>query len=163
MPGPRPTPTHLKLLRGNPGHQKLNKGEPQPAQPPEPPEAPEFLTSYARDEWHRLAGELFRLKLLTVADIMPFAAYCVAYQHWRVAEEKLQAMAARDSVSAGLLLKRGDGTAGQNPLVRIAANAAADMVRFGAEFGLSPAARARISAGVGFEPPGGGKFGDLLA
>jgi phage terminase small subunit len=49
-------------------------------------------------------------------------------------------------------------------MVRIAANAAADMVRFAGECGLSPAARARISAGVGYEPPpGGGKFDGLIA
>jgi hypothetical protein len=38
------------------------------------------------------------------------------------------------------------------------------MLRYAAEFGLTPAARARI-ASAGFEPPPGGpnKFGDLLA
>jgi hypothetical protein len=31
MPGPRPTPTHLRLLRGNPGKRPLPKHEPRPA------------------------------------------------------------------------------------------------------------------------------------
>jgi len=93
MPGPRPTPTHLKLLRGNPGHQKLNKEEPQPAPPPEVPEPPAFLDGYARDEWWRVAPELLVLGLLSTVDLMPFAAYCQAYAHWRTAEEALQKMA----------------------------------------------------------------------
>ena len=37
MPGPRPTPNYLKLLRGNPGKRKLNKHEPQPQIPPSRP------------------------------------------------------------------------------------------------------------------------------
>jgi P27 family predicted phage terminase small subunit len=164
MPGPRRIPTHLKLLCGNPGHQKLNKDEPQPQVPAEAPEPPPFLTGYAMDEWWRVAPELHRLRLLTIADVMPFAAYCQAYMHWRTAEEVLAAMAERDQATSGLLVKRADGNAGQNPLLSIARKAAADMVRYASEFGLSPAARARISAGVGYEPPpGGGKFDGLIA
>src|SRR5262245_62892177 len=64
--GPRPIPTHLKVLRGNPGKQRLNREEPEPMLPPAPPEAPEYLTSYARAEWERIVTELYRLKLLTV-------------------------------------------------------------------------------------------------
>jgi P27 family predicted phage terminase small subunit len=163
MPGPRPIPTHLKLLRGNPGHQKLNKDEPQPQVPAEVPEPPRFLSGYAADEWWRVAPELHRLGLLTVLDVGAFAAYCVAYAHWRTAEEALAEMAKRDATTSGLLIKTSSGDAAQNPVVGIARRAAADMVRFASDFGMSPAARARISAGVGFEPPGGGKFDGLIA
>jgi P27 family predicted phage terminase small subunit len=125
------------------------------------PEPPSFLAPYARDEWWSTGPELFRLGLLTAVDLMIFSAYCQSYARWRQAEELLLEMAKRDPVTSGLLIKRADGNASQNPMVRIAANAAADMVRYATEFGLSPAARARISAGVGFEPPGG-KFDGLL-
>jgi P27 family predicted phage terminase small subunit len=162
MPGPRPIPTHLKLLRGNPGHQKLNKDEPQPQVPAEVPEPPRFLSGYAADEWWRVAPELHRLGLLSVLDVGPFAAYCVAYHRWRTAEEALACMAEKDALTGGLLVKRADGNAAQNPLVRVAANAAQAMVDFAGHFGMSPAARARINAGVWHEPPGGGKFDGLL-
>jgi hypothetical protein len=33
MSGPRPTPTYLKLLRGNPGRRPINKNEPKPEIP----------------------------------------------------------------------------------------------------------------------------------
>jgi P27 family predicted phage terminase small subunit len=161
MPGPRPIPTHLKLLRGNPGHQKLNKHEPQPARTPEVPEPPAFLAGYAADEWKRVAPGLYHCGLLTIIDVQPLAAYCSAYSRWRTAEEVLRTMAERDPMTHGLLIKRADG-AGPNPMVRIAANAAEAMVSFAGHFGMSPAARARIAAGVGFEPPPGGKFDGLI-
>jgi phage terminase small subunit len=59
------------------------------------------------------------------------------------------------------LIKEVAGNPRLNPMVSIARKAAADMVRYAGEFGLSPAARARISAGVGHEPPPG-KFNGLL-
>jgi P27 family predicted phage terminase small subunit len=70
-------------------------------------------------------------------------------------------MAKHDQATDGLLIKAADGNARTNPLARIAADAARDMLRYAEQFGFSPAARARILAGP-FEPPGG-KFGDLLA
>jgi P27 family predicted phage terminase small subunit len=161
MPGPKPTPTYLKVLRGNPGHQKLNKNEPQPQVPASVSEPPSFLQGYAADEWWRVAPELHALRLLSALDVMPFAAYCQAYAHWRLAEEALAAMAARDPQTSGLLIKTSSGDAAQNPLVGIARRAAGDMVRYAGEFGLAPAARARISAGIGYEPPPS-KFDGLL-
>jgi P27 family predicted phage terminase small subunit len=156
-------PTQLKLLRGNPGHQRLNKAEPQPAQAPDVPEPPPMLSGYAVEEWRRLAPELYRLRLLTVADLMPFAAYCSSYARWRMAEEALARVAERDPVTGGLLVKGSSGDAIVNPLVRLSRQAADNMVTFAGHFGLSPAARARIASGIGYEPPDGGKFDGLLA
>jgi P27 family predicted phage terminase small subunit len=161
MSGPPPTPNVLKLLRGNPGKRRI-RPEPIPQVPAEVPEAPAFLVGHASDEWHRVAPELYSLKLLTVLDVQPLAAYCVAYARWRTAEEALAEMAKRDATTSGLLIEVSSGDAAQNPLVGIARRACRDMVRFAGEFGMSPAARARISAGVGYEPPGGGKFGGLI-
>ena len=67
--------------------------------------------------------------LLTAVDLGPFAAYCQACADWRTAREVLAAMAERDPATHGLLVKRVDGNAAQNPLVMIAANAASDMPR----------------------------------
>src|SRR5262245_1862978 len=162
MPGPPPLPTHLKLLRGNPGHQKLNKQEPVPAQLPAVPEPPAFLNGYAAEEWRRVAPELHHLRLLTILDTMPLAAYCVAYARWRTAEEILAKMAEKDPATSALLIRGADGAPRQNPMVKIANAAASDMVAYAGLFGMSAAARARISAGVWHEPDGG-KFDGLLA
>jgi P27 family predicted phage terminase small subunit len=161
MRGRRPIPTYLKVLRGNPGNQRLPENEPQPEPLPGAPEAPAFLTGYACDEWYRIAEQLCRLTLLTTVDINPLAAYCVAYARWRTAEEALAEMAKRDPMLNGLLVKTRNGAPMQNPLVATAAQAARDMIRFAGEFGLTPAARSRIDVG----PDGGGlgKFDGFLA
>jgi P27 family predicted phage terminase small subunit len=144
--GRHPTPTHLKLLRGNPGHQVINLREPQPVKPPDIPEPPEYLVGYAAAEWRRFAPEAYRLGLLTSADIHTFASYCYAYSAWRLAIEALQKMTDRDPVTSGLMIKTKNGAAIQNPLFLTAKQAASDMVRYAAEFGLTPAARSRITA-----------------
>jgi phage terminase small subunit len=68
----------------------------------------------------------------------------------------------RNPATSGLLVKRADGNPAANPLLGIARKAAADMVHLAGHFGMSPVARARISAGVGYEPPPGSKFDGLL-
>ena len=98
-------PTHLKLLRGNPGHQVLNKREPQPPLPDKLP-MPDFPSGYAREEWNRVIVELYRLKLVTPLDIYPLAAYCESYRRWRVAVETLDEMAERDPVMRGQMTRR---------------------------------------------------------
>lgn len=82
-------------------------------------------------------------------------AYCMAYARWRTAEEAIAAMAERDSIMSGLIVKTQSGGAAANPLVWIAQNAARDMVRYGGEMGMTPAARTRIESG---EAVSTGKF-----
>jgi len=159
--GQRPMPTALKLLRGNPGKQRLPANEPQPEQTIEVPDPPPFITGYAADEWWTVGTELHRLGLLTKVDCAPLAAYCYAYGQWRMAAESLARMAANDPIMNGQIIKTKYGDAAMNPLVSIARKHASDMVRFAAEFGLTPAARTHISAGNGDNSQS--KFAGLLA
>jgi P27 family predicted phage terminase small subunit len=158
--GPRPIPTHLQVLRGNPGHKKLSYDEPRPLIPDDVPEPPDFLCPYGQDEWHRIVLELHRLGLLTIVDYGPLAAYSQAYGTWKMAEEALAKMRSGDPVFQGLLVKR-DKQAHINPLLSIARKAAGDMCRYASEFGMTPAARSRIAAGVGEAQQS--KFAGLLA
>jgi P27 family predicted phage terminase small subunit len=160
MSGPPPQPISLRILRGNPSKRRLHRGL-EPERPSELPEPPSFLVGYAADEWYRIAPALHQLGLLTGLDAMPLAAYCEAYATWRTAIETYNSMAERDGATRGLLIKRTTGDPARNPLLKIATDAAADMVRYAGEFGFSPAARARI-AGVAYEP-GPAKFDGLLA
>jgi P27 family predicted phage terminase small subunit len=162
MAGRRPTPVRLKLLRGNPGKRALGAiFEPPP--PPKPPDPPEFLKGAALEEWRRVAPNLTLLGLLTPLDVTTLAAYCTAYQTWRQALELLQGLAEVDAKAHGLLIKGSKGQARSNPLVQIAREAAADMVRIAGEFGFSPAARSRIAAGIGgFGPRAPSKFHGLI-
>lgn len=160
--GPPPKPTVLKLIRGNPGHQALNKHEPQPTLPVQPPEAPEFLEGFAREEWNRIIVELYRLRLVTAVDINPLAAYCESYRRWRTAVETLTEMERSDPVTHGLIVKTQSGGTAPNPFVLIAQNAARNMVRYAAEFGLTPAARSRITDASSATAPVS-KFDGLIA
>ena len=153
MRGPAPIPIPLKVLRGNPGKKSI-RTQFEPERLPEIPNPPKFLEGYAQAEWRRVAPSLHTLGLLSALDIMPLAAYCVCYQRWRQAEERLGELASEQPESRGLLVKVKEGHSRRSPLVQIAASAAADMLRYASEFGMTPAARTRISAGVGREPAG---------
>ena len=60
--GRKPTPTHLRVLRGNPSGRPLNKAEPEFAADV-PLRPPAHLDAEAKRCWKRLAPELVRLKL----------------------------------------------------------------------------------------------------
>ena len=62
-----------------------------------------------------------------------------------MAECAIAAMAAKDQLTSGLMIKTTNGNAVQNPLVGTSNKAASDMVRFAGEFGLTPVARARLA------------------
>jgi P27 family predicted phage terminase small subunit len=158
--GTPPVPFELKVLRGNPGKRPLRRG-PEFEVPAHVPEPPAFMTGYAADEWWRIAPMLYRLRLLTVVDVAALAAYCTACARWRTAAEVLATMAENDPLTGALMIKTRGGDAAQNPLVAIERRAASDMVRYATEFGMTPAARARIAAGPN-PPPGGSKFAGLI-
>ncbi|WP_395066171.1 phage terminase small subunit P27 family [Paraburkholderia silvatlantica] len=106
-----------------------------------------------------MARELFDLGLLTRVDRAALAAYCMAYERWVKAEQALAKMAERDLLTGGLMIKTTNGNAIQNPLVGTANKAMLVMVRIATEFGMTPAARASIAAGVPGD--GDGKQGDV--
>ena len=143
-PGPRPKPTHLKLVTGNPGRRPLPTGEARLAAAL--PTVPPHLSPDALTEWERVARELVDAGLLASLDRAALAAYCQAYARWAQAERALVEMGRRDMLTGGLMIKTTGGNAIQNPLVGIANKAAADMVRYAAEFGMTPSSRTRIQA-----------------
>lgn len=144
MRGRKPKPTHLKVIAGNPGKRPLNPLEPIPAR--NLPSPPSELNGDARVEWGRVSEELYRMGLLTGVDRAALAAYCQAYGRWVQAERTIAEMAKKDALTGGLLVKTTNGNAIQNPLVGIANKAMADMMRYAAEFGMTPSARSRIHA-----------------
>jgi P27 family predicted phage terminase small subunit len=102
------------------------------------PSAPKFLTTEARAEWDRVSTQL----------------------RWVTAERAIAAMAAKDQLTSGLMIKTTNGNGIQNPLIGTANKAASDMVRYAAEFGLTPVARARLALSVVAPPKS--KFDGLV-
>ncbi|MEM5403785.1 phage terminase small subunit P27 family [Paraburkholderia unamae] len=146
MPGPKPKPTALKLITGNPGKRRLPKREPKPRSGV--PRRPPHLDATAAAEWERIVPELLATGLLTVIDGSVLAAYCMAYSRWIDAEEALRRMKERDGLTHALMIKTSNGNAIQNPLVGTANKALMVMSRLAGEFGMTPAARTRIETGV---------------
>lgn len=71
--GPPPTPTALKLVRGNPGRRPLNDAEPVITGPVQ---KPRHLTGRAGDIWSRFAPPLVRAGVLTTVDIYMMSLWC---------------------------------------------------------------------------------------
>lgn len=153
------TPTKLKLLRGNPGKRPIG-AEPEPAAFSDIPEPPEHLSADAAAEWRRVTPELVRIGLMTIVDTQTLAAYCDAYGQWLTAKRIIAELAADDKKFSGLAARNDEGHIVASPMVRVANVAATNMVHFAAQFGLTPAARAKLNAGITRPPK---KFSGLVA
>lgn len=134
--GPKPHPTALRRIAGNPGKRGYNAHE--PLLPDDFPTCPDHLGVVARAEWDRLAPLLFSVGVLTTADRAALAAYCQCYGRWVEAEEKLQA--------TPLLLKTPSGYVQQSPWLSISNKQLELLGRYMAELGLTPASRSRVIA-----------------
>jgi P27 family predicted phage terminase small subunit len=136
MRGPKPKPTALRRMQGNPGKRAYNHAEPVP--PDAMPDCPPHLGAIAREEWDRLAEVLYRMGVLTSIDRAALAAYCQCYGRWVEAEEKLTA--------TPMLLKTATGYVQQSPWLSIANKQMELMGRYMGELGLTPASRSRVAA-----------------
>ena len=146
MAGRKPKPTALKELEGNPGKRALNKNEPKPGGIPA---CPSSLDTTAKHEWTRVSRELIAVGLLTSVDRAMLAAYCDAWSRWSQATKELQALRLAKGKSV-LVVGTKTGYPMQNPLIGVINTAADQMRKFGAELGLSPSSRTRLSV----EPAG---------
>jgi P27 family predicted phage terminase small subunit len=151
MPGRKKTPSTLKVLKGTDQPCRMNPDEAEPDLAI--PSPPEHLSQDASVEWGRVSQELYKLGLLSRIDRSALAAYCQAYGRWCEAERML--------AQKGLMVKTTNGNVIQSPLVGIANKALELMHKYLTEFGMTPAARARVQAK---KPEGQGKkqgFGGL--
>ncbi len=148
MRGRPPKSRTTKRLAGNPGKRKLGE---DPAFSSMMPTCPAHLTAEAKREWDRLATELHRLGLLTIADRTAFAAYCQSWADWVHAVKMVQ--------SEGPVCKSDKGNSYLNPWSMAASKALDLMNKFGAQFGLTPGSRARVPKS---EPPDEDPFESFL-
>ncbi|MGC3891273.1 phage terminase small subunit P27 family [Pseudomonas urmiensis] len=138
MAGRRPTPTELKLVRGNPGKRAINKKEPQPAR--RIPSAPAHLTNEAQVAWGRLTVLLDRMGVLTEADGFALERLCDCYAEILALREMVDFQGRTyetTSTQGELVLKA-------NPAVAMLADVDRRFKSYLVEFGLTPAARSKI-------------------
>lgn len=148
--GPRPTPTNLRLLRGESRPSRINENEPVPAtRDPEPPGNREVFTDDMQAVWDRVCRELRLMGMLAGADEDLIYAYCVTTVKYREAVRLVNL--------SGLVLRGRDGNVVKNPAVQFVRDFGAQLRVLGNEFGFSPAARVGLStkekpsAGAGAE------------
>ncbi|MBO8183761.1 MAG: phage terminase small subunit P27 family [Archaeoglobus sp.] len=145
LKGRKPKPTKLHVLNGNPSKKNLNTNEPKPKPAPGPPKPPSWLTTEAKKEWKRIAPELHRLGLLTIADEAALANYCQAYGHWVQAEKAIKEYYKRHKkLTYEYTNKNGSTNEVPIPEIAIAQKYQQIIKSFCAEFGLTPSSRARI-------------------
>jgi P27 family predicted phage terminase small subunit len=137
MKGRKPTPTALKILRGNPGQRPLNRDEPTPAPLAADPIPDELVHREARAEWQRLVPGLIACGQVTVADRALLIGYCLKYGQWLRLEDAAAAEAP--------IVEGSTGSPVINPTYKLA-NAMLDLVmRASTDLGLTPTSRARVT------------------
>lgn len=141
--GRKPSPAAVKKAKGNPGKRPIDEWV-APAKLAATPPPPPHLDPIAADEWKRLAPELTTLGTLTAFDQAGFTAYCQAWSTYVQAERHIRAAGRRKGTYGGLVLATAAGNMIQSPMVGIRNTALRDLMRYAAEFGLTPAARVRV-------------------
>lgn len=136
MKGRKPTPTTLKLLRGNPGRREINTDEPAPPPLSAEPVPHELKDAHALGEWRRIAPGLIACGQVTMADRTLLVAYCLKYGQWLRLEE--------EALRHPLIVKGAAGNPISNPAVRLANQTLDLVIRAAAELGITPTARTRV-------------------
>lgn len=133
--GPAPSPTRLKLLKGETRPSRIGHGEPVPrAAEPVPPG---WLSPPARDVWDRTVTELDAMGLAHAADADALTVYCCAVVNYARAQQLLD--------RSEPLLRGSDGGVVRNPAQQMANACAVIIGRFAREFGLTPSARVNLA------------------
>lgn len=140
--GPRPEPTAIKILKGNPGKRRLNDEEPLP--PAGAIEPPAWLRKTGREIWDRLAPIAIDMQVLTTADALTFARYCDTFGEWLEAHEWIRDKARGQTTYT---VKGEDGSIRfvyEFPQAITARKLNLALLKMEEQFGFTPAARSRI-------------------
>lgn len=141
MKGRKPTPSHLKLVRGNPGHRPPNLKEPKVAR--SRPSAPVHMSDRARETWGYVSGLLDRMGVLAEVDAVALEMLCEAYADYLAATAELETFG---SHYYSTMTQQGDRMHRAHPAVAQKNDADRRIRAWLAEFGMTPSARARVRA-----------------
>lgn len=134
--GRKPTPSHLKVVRGTTRADRANPSEPKPARMI--PDAPEHMTDRAREIWPYVAGVADKMGILTEADGLALQLMCEAYSNIRSAQDEIVSAGGETYVTEGGLIKA-------HPAVAMRNDASRRLQSLLAEFGMSPSSRSKVS------------------
>jgi P27 family predicted phage terminase small subunit len=143
--GRPPKPTLIKAAEGNRGHSRRGNPNEKLANEPTPlrgyPECPDALQGDAREAWAFLTEQIAAMNLDHMPDAYALEMACAAFGAYRDAQRKIN--------EKGILTVAKTGWEQQSAAVPVAMSARKEFLVFCNHFGLTPAARARLSVGGG--------------
>src|SRR5687768_12606068 len=144
--GPKPLPANVHQLHGNASKKSmaslLDGVHPEVAIP----KCPSHLQTEAKKEYKRISVELESLGLVSHIDRAALAAYCAAWAETVHCEKKISQLNAADpNGEAGLVGITPNGYQQMSVWVQIRNRAYDRMMKFAAEFGMSPSSRTRVT------------------
>lgn len=179
--GRRRLPANVHVLHGNPSKKSaasLLDGELRP--PVEVPSCPKHLGDEARKEWRRITRHLEDLGLISQIDRAALAGYCSTWADYVWAERRIAELNGADPRRPNVVAQAADKTGERGRIwdtpsgykqisvpMQIRNRALEMMGKFLAEFGMSPAARSRVTTSnvqrslPGMEAPQEGGWGKL--
>ncbi len=150
--GPAPKPAELKLLEGGRGHRSFDLTS---SFRPEVglPTIPKHLSAGARKAWKRLTPELVRYNLLSKIDADALAMLCQTIGRLELIERSIGARQAQliangEDPAESLIGLTPKGMRIQSVMYQVLNREMEKLRHLLAEFGLSPAQRARVTTAV---------------
>lgn len=141
--GRKKIPTALKQMQGTTEKSREVENEMQVDLCPQLPEVPTLLSEIGKGEWLKVTNQLFNLQMLHVVDLRLVEAYCNEISLYIEAEQWLRENGRIDE------FKNIDGMVMRSqakPQQKIAKDALNSAMKLATQFGLTPVARASISA-----------------
>lgn len=148
MSGPPKTPTHLRLVRGNPSKRAINKNEPKP--PSGAPPTPKHFDKQGKYWFKRMAEELDALGVMSQLDGRALELLVEAYTEYRHHCDTLE----REGYTYAVY-SEDDGDERKEREIRMIKPHPASMMKADAwkriramlaEFGMTPASRSKVNA-----------------
>jgi P27 family predicted phage terminase small subunit len=141
--GRKKLPTAMKEMQGTLEKSRVLKNEMQVDLVTQLPEAPELLSTIGVEEWYKVTSQLFNLKMLHHIDLRLIESYCNEMALYIECESELRKNGRVDIFKN----TNGDIIRSQaKPYVKMKNDALNNALKLAAQFGLTPVARANISA-----------------
>lgn len=144
--GRPPTPTHLKVISGNPGKRPLNDQEPQ--LPNERPKYPKGFSAEEKACWDVVCSYLEKMGICSVVDSMAMERLIKVYMEIMVLTKTIESEGFTyqcETKGGGIMLRA-------HPAVALLADADRRFRQWLVEFGLTPSSRSRIKVDASQNP-----------
>ena len=138
MSGPPKTPSHLRLVRGNPSKRPINKKAPKP--PSRVPPVPKHFTKQGKYWFKRVGAALAAMGVMSSMDAKALELLIEAYTEYRQHCDTLDKSGYTYTTKSegGTLIKA-------HPVAAMKADAWKRIRAMLGEFGMTPAARSKVT------------------